>query len=277
MASIPSRTLSSGTDLPIVGFGTWDLSPDEVREVLPIALDHGYTHIDTAEGYQNEEAIGAVLKDYDRESLVLTSKVLPSNLHYESVHKALSRSLHRLGTEYLDLYLIHWPNPAISLRETFQALERAYADGRIRNVGVSNFSTYQLKVARKIADVPIAANQIEFHPWYNRADLVEYCEKHDIVVEAAAPLARSTILDEPLVNDIADKHGVGPAQVLLHWAVQKDVVVLPKSRNPDHIRANLALFDWDLDKSDVDRLNGIDRMENVYWLDLDDEVYGISA
>lgn len=277
MASTPSRTLPSGTDLPIIGFGTWDLSLDEVREVLPVALDHGYTHIDTAEGYQNEEAIGAVLDEYDRESLFLTSKVLPSNLHYESVRKALSRSLARLGTEYLDLYLIHWPNPAISLRETFQALEREHEDGRIRNVGVSNFSTYQLKVARKIADVPIAANQIEFHPWYNRAELVEYCEKHDIVVEAAAPLGRSTILDEPLVRNLSDKHGVTPAQVLLRWAVQKDVVVLPKSRNPDHIRANLALFDWALDEEDVDRLDGIDQMENVYWLDLDDEVYGISA
>jgi len=277
MASIPTQSLPSGETLPVVGFGTWDLDNDEVRKVLPIALDHGYTHVDTAEGYQNESAIGDVLSGYDRDDIFVTSKVLPSNLHYEDVLDALDRSLEALGTDALDLYLIHWPNPAISLRETFQALKRAYEQGIVRNVGVSNFSVYQLKFARKIAGVPIAVNQIEFHPWYVRQDLLDYCQEHDIVVEAAAPLGRAKILDDPTVNGIAEKHGVTPAKVALKWALDKDVVVLPKSTNPEHIRANLDLFDWSIDAGDARRLNRIDRTENVYWLDLDDEIYGIPA
>jgi len=218
-----------------------------------------------------------VIAEYERDDLFLTSKVLPSHLHYESLLDALARSLERLGTEYLDLYLIHWPNPAISIRNTLRALERAHEQGLIRNVGVSNFSSYQLRFARRIASVPIVANQIEFHPWYVRQDLLDYCQKHDIVVEAAAPLARTTVLEDPVIREIADRHDVMPAQVALRWAVEKDIVVLPKSTNPDHIRANLDLFDWSLDTEDMERIDQLDRQENVYMIDLDDEVYGVPA
>lgn len=277
MPSLPTLPLPSGDSLPVVGFGTWNLSNDQVRAVLPPALDHGYTHIDTAEGYQNEEAIGEVLSSYDRDDLFLTSKVLPSNLHYESLLDALSASLERLGTDYLDLYLIHWPNPAISLRDTIRALERAHEEGLVRNIGVSNFGVYELRFAQKISSVPIAANQIEFHPWYAERELVGYCQEHDIVVEAAAPLARGAFLDDPVLTEIADAHDVTPAQAALRWAVEQDIVALPKSSDPDHIRANLDLFDWSLDADALDRLNHIERRENVYMLDLDDEVYGIPA
>ena len=277
MTSIPAKTLPSGKALPVVGFGTWSLDDEDVREVLPVALNHGYTHVDTAEGYRNEGAIGDVLSEYDREDLVLTSKVLPSNLHYEGVLRSLSASLKALGVDALDLYLIHWPNPTVSLRETMQALERAYAEGMVRNVGVSNFSAYHLRFARKIADVPIAVNQFECHPWYVRQGLRDYCHKHDIIVEAAAPLARGAVLGDPVVTDVADAHDVMPAQVALRWAVEQGIVVLPQSTTPDHIRANLDLFDWSLDPEAVDRLDDLDRGENVYDLDLDDPIYGIPA
>jgi diketogulonate reductase-like aldo/keto reductase len=277
MASIPAKILPSGDALPVVGFGTWDQDETDVHTALPVALDHGYTHVDTAEGYQNEAAIGEVLSQYDRSDLFLTSKVLPSNLHYESVLDSLRSSLEALGVEALDLYLIHWPNPAISLRETVQALERVHEEGRVRNVGVSNFGVYELKFAQKIADVPIAANQFECHPWYVRQDLVDYCHKHDIVVQAAAPLARAAVLDDPVVTEIAADHDVMPAQVVLKWALEKDIVVLPQSTTPDHIRANLNLFDWTLDADAFDRLDDLDRGQNVYQLELDDEIYGIPA
>ena len=277
MTSIPAKTLPSGKALPVVGFGTWSLDDEDVREVLPVALNHGYTHVDTAEGYRNEGAIGDVLSGYDREDLVLTSKVLPSNLHYEGVLRSLSASLKALGVDALDLYLIHWPNPTVSLRETMQALERAYAEGMVRNVGVSNFSAYHLRFARKIADVPIAVNQFECHPWYVRQDLVDYCHEHDIVVEAAAPLARGAVLGDPVVTDVADAHDVMPAQIVLRWAVEQEIVVLPQSTTPDHIRANLDLFDWSLDPEAVNRLDDLNREENVYDLDLDDPIYGIPA
>ncbi len=277
LSAIPAHTLPSGDALPLVGFGTWDMSDTDVKSAVPTALDHGYTHVDAAEGYQNQAAVGEVLAQYDRDDLFLTSKVLPSDLDYEGVHAALSRTLDRLGTDYLDLYLIHWPNPAISLRETFHALERAHEAGRIRNVGVSNFGTYELKFAQKIADVPIAVNQFELNPWYFREELLTYCQKHDIVVQAAAPLGRAAVLEDPVITEIAETQDVMPAQVALRWAVEKEVVVLPQSTTPDHIRANLALFDWSLDESDHARIDAIDRMENAYYLDVDDPIYGISA
>ncbi|MEF8796123.1 MAG: aldo/keto reductase [Salinivenus sp.] len=277
MASIPTHTLPSGDPLPVVGYGTWDLDDADVHDVLPTALDAGYTHIDTAEGYQNEGAIGDVIAEYDRDDLFLTSKVLPSNLHYESLLAALDGSLDRLGVDALDLYLVHWPNPAISIRDTLRALERAHEEGLVRNVGVSNFSVYQLTFARRIAEVPIAANQIEFHPWYVRPELLEYCQAHDIVVQAAAPLARGAVLDDPVVVDVAEAHDVTPAQVVLRWAVEKGVVVLPKSTTPAHIRTNLDLFDWDLGAEDTERLDALNRGDNVYMIDLDDDVYGVPA
>jgi diketogulonate reductase-like aldo/keto reductase len=277
MASVPTRTLPSGDALPVVGYGTWDLTDADVRSSLPVALDAGYTHIDTAEGYQNEGAIGDVIAEHDRDDLFLTSKVLPSNLHYESLLASLEASLDRLGVDALDLYLVHWLNPAISLRDTLRALERAHEQGLVRNIGVSNFSAYQLHFARRIAEVPIAVNQIEVHPWYVRPDLLDYCQAHDVVVEAAAPLARGAVLEDPVVRDVAGAHDVTPAQVVLRWTVEKGIVVLPKSRTPDHIHANLDLFDWRLPADDTERLDGLDRGENVYMIDLDDDVYGVPA
>ncbi|QCS40961.1 aldo/keto reductase [Natrinema versiforme] len=277
MDTVPTRSLPSGDEIPVVGAGTWDVGGDAVKETVRTALDRGYTHVDTAEGYKNEAEIGEVLSEHDREDLFLTSKVLPSNLHYDNVLESLEASLDKLGVSALDLYLIHWPNPAISLRETFDALERAHEEGLIRNVGVSNFSKYQLMFARKVADVPIAVNQIELHPWYYREELLEYCHEHDIVVEASAPLARTELFDDPVLNDVAEAYEKTPAQVALKWALQKDIVVLPKSTSEPHLRQNIDLFGWELDADDVARIDDIDRMDNVYMIDLDDDTYGIRS
>jgi diketogulonate reductase-like aldo/keto reductase len=277
MDSIPTRTLPSGDEMPLLGAGTWDIDGEAVKQSVRTALDAGYTHVDTAEGYKNEAEIGEVLAEYDREDVFLTSKVLPSNLHYESVIESFEASLDRLGTDYLDLYLIHWPNPAISLRETFHALETLHEQGRVRNVGVSNFSTYQLEFARTIADVPIAVNQVEFHPHFYQADLLEYCEDADVVVTAAAPLGRSAVLEDDVVQDLAETYDKTPAQVVLRWEVQKGVVTVPKSTSPDHIRANVDIFDWELSPEDERRIDEIPEMERVYMIDLDDETYGIPA
>jgi diketogulonate reductase-like aldo/keto reductase len=180
---------------------------------------------------------------------------------------------------HLDLYLIHWPNPAISLRETLGAMEHLYDLGKIRNIGVSNFSAYQLSNANHITNIPIAVNQIEFHPWFQRPDLIEYCRQTDVVVEAAAPLARTEILGDDTVEELAEKYGKTPAQVVLRWAVEKDVVVIPKSTSAEHIGENIELFDWELDESDHQRLDAIDRDQPVYdtpTRDWTGDVYGIS-
>jgi len=277
--SHPTRTLPSGDELPIVGVGTWNIDGDTLRDSVRAGLDAGYTHVDTAEGYKNEDEIGDVLADYDREELFLTSKVLPKNLDYESVVASCEASLERLGTDYLDLYLVHWPNPAISLRETMNAMATLHDRGLIRNVGVSNFSAYQLSCAHHVSDVPIAVNQIEFHPYLQRPALVDYCRETDTVIEAAAPLARTEIFDDPVVQELAETYDKSPAQIVLKWAVEQDVVVLPKSSSPEHVRQNAALFDWELAAEDRERLDDRDRDQPVYdhpARDWTGDTYGIS-
>jgi diketogulonate reductase-like aldo/keto reductase len=277
--SVPSATLPSGDELPVVGAGTWDIEGDTVRESVRAALDAGYAHVDTAEGYMNENEIGDVLADYDRDDVFLTSKVLPKNLGYEDVLSSCEASIDRLGTDYLDLYLIHWPNPAISLRETLSAMETLHDEGKVRNVGVSNFSAYQLSAVHHVSDVPIAVNQIEFHPWFQRPDLVDYCRETDTVIEAAAPLARTETFEDDTVQELAEQYEKSPAQIVLKWAVENDVVVIPKSSSPEHVRQNLDLFDWSFETADRERLDELDRDEPVYDFparDWSGDVYGIS-
>jgi len=278
MALSKTHTLPGGDELPALGLGTWTIDGEAVKESVRTALDAGYTHIDTAEGYRNEAEIGGAIADYDRDDVFLTSKVLAKNLDYDSLIESCEASLDRLGTDYLDLYLIHWPNPAISLRESLDAMGTLHDEGLVRNVGVSNFSAYQLSCAHHISDVPIAVNQIEFHPWFQRPDLVEYCRETDTVVEAAAPLARTEIFEDEVVRDLAEKHDVSPAQVVLKWAVERDVVALPRSSSPDHVRANADL-DFAMDESDLAALDERDRDRPVYdhpARDWSDNVYGIN-
>jgi len=274
---IPTRKLKTGDEIPVIAYGTWDIAEENVGEKVEIALKAGYNHIDTAEGYHNEAGIGEVLKDYDRDELFITSKVLPSNLNYESVIKACKRSLEKLGTDYLDLYLIHWPNPAISLRETLQAMKYLVDQGLVKNIGVSNFSVYQLKVALKITQVPITVNQVEFHPWLYQKELLEVCDQNDVVLEASAPLARTEVLSDQTIVELADKYDKSPAQIVLKWELQKGIVPLPKSKSEGHIKENLELFDWELQAEDVAAIDNIDHQRRVYMITLDDETYGISS
>ena len=278
MTDTPTAELPSSDELPMVGVGTWDIGGDTVKDSVRAGLDAGYTHVDTAEGYGNEAEIGEVLADYDRDDIFLTTKVLPKHLHYESVIESCKASLERLGTDYLDLYLIHWPNPAVSLRETLSAMATLHDEGMVRNIGVSNFSAYQLSCAHHVSDVPIAVNQIEFHPWFQRPDLVDYCRETDTTIEAAAPLGRTAVFDDDAVQELAEKYERSAPQITLKWAVERGVVVLPKSRSPDHVRANLELFDWEMDEADLERLDDADRDHPVYDYpsrDWTDDVYGI--
>jgi diketogulonate reductase-like aldo/keto reductase len=274
---IPIRKLKTGDEIPAIAYGTWDIAEENVGEKVEIALKAGYNHIDTAEGYHNEAGIGDVLKEYEREKLFITSKVLPSNLNYESVIKACKRSLEKLGTDYLDLYLIHWPNPAISLRETLQAMKYLYDKGMVKNIGVSNFSVYQLKVALKITQVPITVNQVEFHPWLNQEELLEVCNENDVVLEASAPLARTEVLKDDIIVELSDKYDKSPAQIVLKWELQKGIVPLPKSKSKAHIEENLKLFDWELNAEDMTKIDNIEHEKRIYMISLDDETYGINS
>lgn len=277
--AIPAMTLPDGDEMPVLGIGTWELEGETLEQSVKVALEGKYTHVDTAEGYQNEAEIGEALSDFDRDELFLTSKVLPSNLDYESVIESCEQSLNRLNTDYLDLYLIHWPNPAISLRETLDAMEHLYEKGKIRNVGVSNFTAYQLSNALHISNVPIAVNQIEYHPYFQRPELLEYCRESDVIVEAAAPLARTEVLGDETLHELAEKYDKSPAQIILRWAIEKDIVVIPKSRSPEHIADNSELFDWSLEASDHERIDTLDRNQPVYdepAKDWTDDIWGIA-
>jgi len=279
MTDVPTKTLPSGDEIPLVGMGTWTLTGEEGKKPIRASLDAGYTHLDCAEGYQNEAEIGEILTDFEREELFLTSKVLPSNLGYESLQKSCKASLERLGIDYLDLYLIHWPNPAISLRESLDAMAKLHEEGLVRNVGVSNFSVYQLSCARHISDVPIAVNQIEYHPLYQQSEVVEYCRDNEILIEAAAPLAETEVFGEAPVQDLAEKYDKSPAQVVLRWSIERDVVVIPRSSSPEHIRGNLDVFDFSLDDDELSRLDELDRNHAVYHHTVPDwgrDIYGIS-
>lgn len=279
MTAVPSKTLPGGDELPQLGFGTWLLHDKELDDALRAALDAGYRHIDTADAYENDAQIGEIIAGYDRETLFLTTKVGPPDLGYESVIRSCHASLDRLGTDYLDLYLVHFPNPAISLRETLSAMAMLHEEGLVRNVGVSNFDRYRLSCAQHISPVPIAVNQIEFHPLFRQPRLVEYCNETDVVIEAAAPLGRGEVFTDDVVASIATKHDRSNAQVVLRWAIESGVVPLPRSSNPDHVRENFDLFDWSLDPDDIRLLDDHPRDEPVYTMPTahwQDDRYGIA-
>jgi diketogulonate reductase-like aldo/keto reductase len=277
--AIPTTTLPSGDRMPVLGFGTGGLDGERLRTAVDAAVDAGYCRFDTAEGYGNEAALGDALAEYDRADLFVASKALPRHLDYESVIASCEASLDRLGTDYLDLYMPHWPNPAVSLRETTRALARLVDRGLVRNVGVSNVTPYQLSCARHVSPVPISVCQTEVHPWRQQSVLREYCTDHGIAVDAAAPLARTEVFDDPAISEAAAAHGVTPAQVVLRWALDRGLCPIPGSATPEHVRANAALFDWELTEDERARVDALDRDRSVYNLDptdWDDDTFGIS-
>lgn len=267
------ETLYDGTDIPVIGLGTWrigggmvpDRSQDEAYvRTLRTALDLGYRHIDTAEMYgdgHTEKLIGRAIQDVPRSDLFLTSKVWRTNLRYRNVLTALEGSLERLETDYLDLYLIHWPNPSIPMEETFRAFNELVDDGRVKRVGVSNFDLQQLKRAQRLSDSPIATNQVEYHVLSRepeRTGVVEYCRENDIVVTAYSPLGKGSVMRNGTIRRIAREHGVTPAQIAIAWLIRKPkVITIPKSLSEQHLRENLEAIDLALSTDELAELDGL--------------------
>ncbi|MFC6723773.1 aldo/keto reductase [Halobium palmae] len=274
--TVPTVTLSDGTEMPGIGTGTAKMNGETLANTVEAATDVSRTAIDTAEGYGNEADLGDAVSGYDRSDLFLTSKVCPSNMDYESVLRSCAGSLDRLGTSYLDLYLVHWPNPAVSLRATLDAMARLRDRGQVRRVGVSNFDVHLLRFARHVSDVSIVVNQVEFHPYRFRPALLEYAADADVTLMAAAPLAQGAVFDDETIRSVAEKHDRSVAQVVLRWEIQHGVVPVPRSSTPAHVRANLDVFDWELDETDMQRIDAIDRRERTYAIDPRDDTYGIA-
>jgi 2,5-diketo-D-gluconate reductase B len=263
MSIRPELELKGGNKIPVLGLGTWQLTGKKCIDIVEKALELGYRHIDTAEVYGNQSEIGKAIKYFHRSEIFLTSKVWTNHLHYDDVIEACNRTLEELNTDYLDLYLIHWPSTEVPFEETFRALEELVVDGKVESVGVSNFTINHLKEALKVAKNPITVNQVEFHPYLYQKDLLEFCNKNGIVTTAYSPLGRGSILRDEAIKKIADKNNKTSAQVCLKWCLQKGVVVIPKSGSEEHLKENLDIFDWNISKEDMKRIDLLDKGKSV--------------
>lgn len=263
MNKIPTVKLNNGITMPQIGLGTW-LTKDgaEVEQAVAAALKCGYRMIDTAKYYGNEESIGRAIKasGIKRENIFITTKLWNADQGYESALKAFDESLERLGVDYIDLYLIHWPMPKVGKYiETWKAFEKLYADKKVRAIGVSNFTIETLQKLMDSAEIMPVINQIELHPKFAQHEMREFCKQHDIQVESYSPLMHGgDILGDNAVQRIADKHHKTIAQVVLRWHIQNGLVVIPKSVNPDRIRENIDIFDFKLDDGDMRTIDSMD-------------------
>ncbi len=260
--------------MPILGFGTWQLAGEICRDAVKKALEVGYNHIDTAEMYANEEEVGRAISESQipRNEIFLTSKVWHANLRKDDVFRSFETSLRKLKTDYLDLYLIHWPNREIPVSETLSAMKELKDRGQVKALGVANFTIGHLEEALKTG-VEITNNQVEFHPTLNQKELKEFCDKNRITMTAYSPLGRGAELKNPAVLEIAEKHGRSPAQVLINWLLGQNISAIPRSKDPEHIEDNFRALEWELDSEDVARLDavgGYDRVVNPPHAEFDD-------
>ncbi len=253
-----------GTRVPALGFGTWRLDGEACREGVEHALALGYRHIDTAQGYANEERVGAALErsGVRREDIFLVSKVRPSNFAGDAAERSTRESLGALRTEYVDLMLLHWPELSVPLEQPLGALARLQAEGRVRHIGVSNFPPSL--VARAAEITPLFCNQVEYHPYLSQTRLLAEAEVRDMLLTAYCPIARGRVLTDPVLRDIGERHAKTPAQVALRWLVQQPrVAAIPKSSSAARREENLDLFDFELSDDEVDAIFALDREERL--------------
>ncbi|MGB4780079.1 aldo/keto reductase [Microbacterium sp.] len=260
--TIPTVTLNNGVEIPRLGFGVFQVPDDETSAAVASALAAGYRSIDTAAIYGNEAGVGRAIADSGiaREDLFVTSKVWNSDHGYDSTLRAYDATLATLGLEFLDLYLIHWPAPDRGLyTETWRALEKLYAEGRVRAIGVSNFEPEHLERLIDVAEIVPAVNQVELHPALQNRDVIAADARHGIATEAWSPLAQGAVLGDPAIVTIAAAHGKTPAQVVLRWHLQQGRIVIPKSVTPARIAQNLDVFGFDLTARELAAIDALDR------------------
>jgi 2,5-diketo-D-gluconate reductase A len=267
MSNVPVTELNDGTRIPQLGFGVFQIEPDGTAAAVQAALEIGYRHIDTAEMYGNEKGVGQGIRDagLDRADVFITSKLNNGFHKPDDARRAFEKTLSALESDYVDLFLIHWPLPTLyggDFVSTWNVLEEFAKDGRARSIGVSNFQPAHLdRLAAESATVP-AVNQIEVHPYLANEEVREYGQRHGIATEAWSPIAQGKVLDDPVIERIADGVGRSPAQVVLRWHIQRGDIVFPKSVSPDRMRSNFALFDFELDNSDMDAISALDQGES---------------
>ena len=262
--TVPTIALNDGKSIPQLGFGVYQVEPKDTVEAVTTAFDIGYRHIDTAQMYGNEKEVGEAVatSGLDRSDIFLTSKLNNGFHRPDDARKAFDETIAKLGTDYVDLFLIHWPLPTRydgDFVSTWQTLEEFYRDGRARSIGVSNFNPHHLGRLQAETTVRPAINQIEIHPFLAQDDVRAYCADHEIAVEAWSPIAQGLVLDDPTITEIAKRVGKSPAQVVLRWHIQRGDIVFPKSVTPARIKENFEIFDFELEDIDVAMISGLDR------------------
>jgi 2,5-diketo-D-gluconate reductase A len=264
--SIPSVTLHDGVEIPQLGFGVFQVPPDDTQQVVEEALEVGYRHIDTAATYRNERAVGAAIaaSGIPRDEIFVTTKLWNSQQGYESTLGACEKSLARLGLDRVDLYLIHWPVPTEGRAlDTWRAFERVHEEGRSRTIGVSNFRVEDLEMLEREAETQPTVNQIELHPHLQQPDLRAWHLEHRIATEAWSPLAQGELLVNETIASVAARHDRTPAQAILRWHLELGNVVIPKSVTPARIRENFELFDFELSEDDIAEIGALDVGQRI--------------
>ena len=256
-------TLNNGVQIPAVGFGTYKAADGKSADVIKAAIGSGYRYFDTASFYRTETYLAEAIRQsgIPRKEFFIASKLWKTEMGYENARDAFRRTLENLDTDYLDLYLIHWPLPEPGYenwkeldRETWRALEELYAEGKIRAIGLSNFLPHHIENILAGCTVRPAVDQIEYHPGYSQEAAVQYCKENGILVQAWSPIGRSRVLEDPLVCELAAKYRVSPAQICLKFAVQRGVIPLPKSSSTERMKQNMDLFSFEMEQEDIWRL-----------------------
>ena len=266
MTAIPTIELHDGIEIPQLGFGVFQVAPDDTQGVVEEALEAGYRHIDTAAAYRNEAGVGAAIaaSGIAREDIFVTTKLWNSQQGYGSTLEAFETSVEKLGMDYVDLYLIHWPVPSEDrFVETWRAFERIQVEGRARTIGVSNFRIEDLRRLDGEAEKRPTVNQVELHPRLQQAELRAWHAEHGIATEAWSPLAQGALLDDETIVGIAEGHGKTPAQAILRWHIQLGNIVIPKSVTPERIHQNLDIFDFELSDEEMTAIASLDTGERT--------------
>jgi diketogulonate reductase-like aldo/keto reductase len=264
---VPGVRLNDRHEIPQLGFGVFQVPPEETEQAVSLALEAGYRHIDTAAAYRNEEGVARAIEasGLAREEVYVTTKLFNDDQGRESTLRAFERSLERLGFDYVDLYLIHWPVPSQDRYvETWKTFEELHDQGRARSIGISNFNPGHVDRLLAESSTTPAVNQIELHPYFARRELRAYDREHGIATEAWSPIGQGgDVLHDPVIERIAQAHGKSPAQVIIRWHLQIGNIVIPKSVTPERIRENFEVFDFDLSDGDVQAIDGVDRGERM--------------
>lgn len=266
MSKIPTIELNDGAHIPQLGFGVFQIEPKETAAAVAAALEIGYRHIDTAQMYGNEKEVaqGIQKAGLDRADVFITSKLNNGFHQPDDARRAFDATLSAIESDYVDLFLIHWPLPTRyggDFVSTWRVLEEFARDGRARSIGVSNFQPAHLELLAKETDTVPAVNQIEAHPYFLNDEVRAYGKEHGIATEAWSPIAQGKVLDDPVIGRIADNCGKSPAQVVLRWHIQRGDIVFPKSVSPERMKSNFELFDFELATSDMDAVSALDKGE----------------